>query len=166
MDVAVAEMAEGADPQTPGSDGLAGPCRFVDEIGDARDRHGDIVLDRPALEALHVGDVLRATATGLGTLRLAGRDRGVLDDPILDGLAEDRLERALEIGVRPAATTVRSGRRLSCSPASGRTAPLTCFRTMSSANCGMYSNAVSIVPGAGAQALEEVERRPAARRSR
>ena len=57
MDVAVAEMAEGHHPGAR-REGLDRPRRLVDEGGHGADRDRDVVLDRPALANLRLGDRL------------------------------------------------------------------------------------------------------------
>ena len=54
------------------------------------------MLDRAALEALHVGELFAQAPQGR-VLGLAGADGGVLDETVLDGLAKDGFQGDLEL---------------------------------------------------------------------
>ena len=79
VDVAVAEMPEGADAQAR-QRSLAGSRGPVEEFGQARERHRDVVLDRAALGLLDLGQAL-AQVPEIASLRLARR-KGGIPDPV------------------------------------------------------------------------------------
>ena len=76
----------------------AGRARRLDEVGDAGDRHRDVVLDRAALADLHLGQALAQVPEG-AVLRLARGDGRVGEKTILHGGAEHALIEAFEVGI-------------------------------------------------------------------
>ena len=98
MQVAVADVAK-ADDAHLRKCGKQGGIGARDEFGDARDRHGDVVLDRDALDLLRLGNIL-AQGPQRGRLRLAGSDRRVSDDAVLGRALQRLFQRRGEIVAR------------------------------------------------------------------
>jgi len=99
VDVAVADMAEGADP-APGCEGGHGRRGLVQEARDLADRDRDVVLPGRPLGLLGGGLVLPQGPEGR-SLGLAGGDDGLPRDPVGTGLGEEGLHQpSRTVGVR------------------------------------------------------------------
>ena len=86
VDVAVADVAEGADTG-PGVEAFDGGGRLLEEVGDAGERDGDIVLPAPSLGPLGRRLFLAHLPEG-GALGVILDDGGVVDQAGLEGVAQ------------------------------------------------------------------------------
>ena len=97
MDVAVAEMAEGARRRTreSGLDLGRGRLHEARHVGDG---HGNVVSQRRAVGALRFGEGIADPPESVG-LRLVGCDHCILDQALFQSLAKKRLQHQRGIAV-------------------------------------------------------------------
>src|SRR5215831_15324605 len=79
VNVAIADMAESAMPY-PRIAGLKLRISAGDELGNARNRHGDIVLNTDPCRLLRLGEIL-AHLPEPGRLRPGARNQGISHEP-------------------------------------------------------------------------------------
>ena len=107
---------------------LARRRRLDHEARHRLDRHRDVVLRRRALRALGVRDRIADAPERLG-LRLARRDRRIGDQPVVQRLAEQRLEQPRRGRRRASLATASISTCHGCAPASGARVPGRCAST-------------------------------------
>ncbi len=164
MDVAVAEMAERDRPRARHERFDRG-ARLRDEVRHGRDRHGDVVLDRAALEFLRLGNELAQTP-----------ERVALLDALGDGRVARRRRARSRRRARPRARPRRLVARARLEldqhipgigvPPAGRAGPARGAIANSSGRRPISSKLVAAPPVASCVSVEKVERRGRARQAR
>ena len=157
VDVAVPEMPERTGAQARHL-GLAGGRGLLEEVGEAGQRHRNVVLDRAALRLLHPGQRFAQAPEG-GVLGGAAADGGILHQSDLHGLGQQRLQ----VGPR-----VRTGARRGqldqgvggVAPGQRRAHADPVPQHHLQAEAGHVLEGRQPPVGAGAQPLEQGERRP------